>query len=43
MLDIIQQQEQEYPILGPRRYANRGQKGIEVNVSVLYLHSIKTK
>ena len=26
MLDIIQQQEQEYPILGPRRYANRGQK-----------------
>ena len=27
MLDIIQQQQQqEYPILGPRRYANRGQK-----------------
>ena len=25
MLDIIQQQQQ-YPILGPRRYANRGQK-----------------
>ena len=25
MLDIIQQQ-QEYLILGPRRYANRGQK-----------------
>ena len=45
MLDIIQQQqqqEQEYPILGPRRYANRGQKvgqfsNIDQSIYLLFL------